>query len=113
MDMTRPIKFGLTGLNTVGATPDPLAAKTADPELMQLLVSLGADQSIPNAVNSTALMTVAGLGTRSRDEDADIGRTLLCRRSPLRQLPTITCNNGCTASGDGGNCVRRRHATLS
>ncbi|MDQ1471008.1 MAG: uncharacterized protein QOJ99_2488 [Bryobacterales bacterium] len=68
--MTKPIKFGLTGLNTMGATPFLLAAKTADAELMRLLASLGADPAIPNADNSTALMAAAGLGTRSPGEDA-------------------------------------------
>jgi ankyrin repeat protein len=68
--MTKPIKFGLTGLNTMGATPFLLAAKTADAELMRLLACLGADPSIPNADNSTALMAAAGLGTRSPGEDA-------------------------------------------
>jgi ankyrin repeat protein len=68
--MTKPIKFGLTGLNTMGATPFLLAAKTADAELMRLLASLGADPTIPNADHSTALMAAAGLGTRSPGEDA-------------------------------------------
>jgi ankyrin repeat protein len=68
--MTKPIKFGLTGLNTMGATPFLLAAKTADAEFMRLLASLGADPAIPNADNSTALMAAAGLGTRSPGEDA-------------------------------------------
>lgn len=68
--MTKPIKFGLTGLNTMGATPFMLAAKTADAELMRFLAKLGADPSIPNADNSTPLMAAAGLGTRSPGEDA-------------------------------------------
>ncbi|MES1261664.1 MAG: ankyrin repeat domain-containing protein [Acidobacteriota bacterium] len=68
--MTKSIKFGLTGLNTMGATPYFLAARTADAELMRYLAKLGADPSIPNADNSTALMAAAGLGTRSPGEDA-------------------------------------------
>jgi ankyrin repeat protein len=68
--MTKPIKFGLTGLNTMGATPFMLAAKTADAELLRLLASLGADTKINNADNATPLMAAAGLGTRSPGEDA-------------------------------------------
>lgn len=68
--MTRKVGFGLTSLNTLGATPFFLAARTADAELMRLLAKLGADPSIPNADNSTPLMAVAGLGTRSPGEDA-------------------------------------------
>lgn len=68
--MTKKIGFGMTSLNTMGATPYMLASKTADAELMRLLVSLGADPKIPNADGSTPLMAVAGLGTRSPGEDA-------------------------------------------
>ncbi len=68
--MTKKINFGLTSLNTNGATPFFLAARTADAELMRYLVSLGADPLIPNADNSTPLMAAAGLGTRSPGEDA-------------------------------------------
>jgi ankyrin repeat protein len=68
--MTKRVNFGLTGLNTVGATPFFLAAKTADAELMRTLAKLGADPLIPNADHSTPLMAAAGLGTRSPGEDA-------------------------------------------
>ena len=67
---TKAIKFGLTGLNTLGATPYFLASRTADAELMRYLAKLGADTSLNNADNSTPLMAVAGLGTRSPGEDA-------------------------------------------
>ena len=68
--MTKPIKLGLTGLNTNGATPFVMAAKSADAELMRLLAKLGADPSIPTNDNATALIVAAGLGTRSPGEDA-------------------------------------------
>jgi ankyrin repeat protein len=68
--MTRKVNFGLTSLNTLGATPFFLAAKTADAQLMRELAKLGADPLIPNADNSTPLMAAAGLGTRSPGEDA-------------------------------------------
>jgi ankyrin repeat protein len=68
--MTSKVKFGLTGLNTMSATPFFLAAKTADVPLMRTLASLGADPLLTNADHSTALMAAAGLGTRSPGEDA-------------------------------------------
>jgi ankyrin repeat protein len=68
--MTRKVNFGLTSLNTMGATPFLLAAKNADAELMRLLASLGADPLIPNADDATPLIAAAGLGTRSPGEDA-------------------------------------------
>jgi ankyrin repeat protein len=68
--MTRKVAFGLTSLNTNGATPFLLASLTADAELMRLLAKLGADPKIPNADNATPLIAAAGLGTRSPGEDA-------------------------------------------
>lgn len=68
--MTRKIGVGLTSLNTTGATPFLLAARTADAELMRYLASLGADPLLPNADGSTPLIAAAGLGTRSPGEDA-------------------------------------------
>jgi ankyrin repeat protein len=68
--MTRKVNFGLTSLNTTGATPFLLAAKNADAELMRFLAKLGADPLIPNADGATPLIAAAGLGTRSPGEDA-------------------------------------------
>lgn len=68
--MTKKINVGLTGLNTVGATPFMLAARTGDAEMMRFLATLGADPLLTNADNSTPLMVAAGLGTRSPGEDA-------------------------------------------
>lgn len=68
--MTKKMNFGLTSLNTVGATPFLLAARSADTELMRFLASLGADPKIPNADNANAMIVAAGLGTRSPGEDA-------------------------------------------
>jgi len=68
--MTKKVSVGLTSLNTMGATPFFLAARTADAELMRLLAALGADPLLPNADHSTPLMAAAGLGTRSPGEDA-------------------------------------------
>jgi ankyrin repeat protein len=68
--MTKRISIGMTGINTLGATPFFMAARSADAELMRLLAELGADPKINNADNSTPLMAAAGLGTRSPGEDA-------------------------------------------
>ncbi len=68
--MTRRTNVGLSSLNTMGATPFLLAARTGDATLMRLLVKLGADPLIPNADNTTPLMVAAGVGTRSPGEDA-------------------------------------------
>lgn len=62
--------IGLTSLNTTGATPFLLAARTADAELMRLLVKLGANPLLPTAEKTTPLMVAAGVGTRSPGEDA-------------------------------------------
>ena len=68
--MTKKVGIGMTGVNTLGATPFFMAARSADAELMRVLAELGADPKINNADNSTPLMAAAGLGTRSPGEDA-------------------------------------------
>jgi len=68
--MTKRSRAGRHSLNTVGATPFLAACRTADAELMQLLVELGADSTIPTEEGSTPVMVAAGLGTRAPDEDA-------------------------------------------
>jgi ankyrin repeat protein len=68
--MTRRANLNNTRLNEMGATPFLLAALTADAELMRTLAALGADPSLRNVENSTALMLAAGLATRSPGEDA-------------------------------------------
>ena len=68
--ITRRVNLTNTRFHDIGATPYLLAAMTADAEYMKALVALGADPSLKNAEGSTALMTAAGLGTRSPGEDA-------------------------------------------
>ena len=68
--MTKKVNVGLTALNTLGATPFFLAARTADAEMMRFLAKLGADPLLPNDENTTPLIAAAGLGTRSPGEDA-------------------------------------------
>lgn len=60
---------GISDLNMRGGTAFLLAARTADTDLMRLLVELGADPHIPNDDNSTPLMVAAGLGTGAPGED--------------------------------------------
>ena len=60
---------GTTALNLIGGTPFFLAARTADVDMMRLLVELGADPLLPNEDNTTPLMAAAGAGTHSPGED--------------------------------------------
>ena len=68
--IARRVNLTNTRFHDIGASPYLLAAMTADAEYMKALVELGADPSVKNAEGSTALMTAAGLGTRSPGEDA-------------------------------------------
>jgi len=61
--------MGTTTLNAIGATAFLLAARTADPDLMRLLVELGADPLLTNDDGTTPLMVAAGVGTSSPGED--------------------------------------------
>jgi len=61
--------MGVTTLNSIGATPFLLAARTADAPLMKLLAELGADPLLANEDGSTPLMVAAGLGTNAPGED--------------------------------------------
>jgi len=66
---TKRPQMGLTTLNSIGATPFLLAARTADFELMRLLVELGADPKVANEDNTNPLMVAAGVGTQNPGED--------------------------------------------
>jgi ankyrin repeat protein len=68
--MTRRVNLTNTRFHEIGASPYLLAAMTADAEYMKALVALGADPSLKNAEGTNALMTAAGLGTRSPGEDS-------------------------------------------
>ena len=67
--VTRRPNMGVTTLNSIGATPLLLAARTADAPLMKLLAELGADPRLTNEDGSTPLMVAAGLGTNAPGED--------------------------------------------
>ena len=75
--MTIRTNVGLSSLNTSGATPFLLAARTGDAELMRLLAKLGADPLLPNVDGTTPLMVAAGVGTRSPGEDAGTNEEVL------------------------------------
>jgi uncharacterized protein len=67
--VTKRPNMGVTTLNSIGATPFLLAARTADAPLMKLLAELGADPLLANEDGSTPLMVAAGLGTNAPGED--------------------------------------------
>ena len=67
--VTKRPRMGTTTLNSIGATPFLLAARTADAELMRVLAELGVDPLEPNEDNTTPLMVAAGLGTQNPGED--------------------------------------------
>jgi len=58
-----------TQLNLKGGTPFLLAARTADVEMMRLLVELGADPRAANEDGTTPLLAAAGVGVHSPEED--------------------------------------------
>ena len=70
--VTRRPSMGTTTLNSIGATPFLLAARTKDVDLMRLLAELGADPLLTNVDGTTPLMVAAGIGTSSPQEDPGI-----------------------------------------
>jgi ankyrin repeat protein len=98
--MGKKVNVGLTSLNTKGATPFFLAARTADAELMRALAALGANPMLNNVDNSTPLMAAAGLGTRSPGEDAGTPKEVVEAMKVAIDLgndPNAVDNNGETA----------------
>ena len=73
-------------LNQTGATPFLLAADTADVPLMNLLLKLGADPSIPNADNCPPLLAAAGIGTYAPTEEAGTEEEALAATQLLLDL---------------------------
>ncbi|HYJ95176.1 MAG TPA: ankyrin repeat domain-containing protein [Vicinamibacterales bacterium] len=67
--VTKKPNMGVTTLNSIGATPFLLAARTADAPLMKLLAELGANPLLTNEDGSTPLMVAAGVGTNAPGED--------------------------------------------
>jgi ankyrin repeat protein len=61
--------MGITSINAIGATPFLLAARTADADLMRVLLALGANPKLTNSDDTTALMVAAGIGTSAPGED--------------------------------------------
>jgi ankyrin repeat protein len=58
-----------TAMDFEGATAFLLAARTADADLMRLLLELGANPRIPNTRGTTPLLAAAGVGVQSPKED--------------------------------------------
>jgi ankyrin repeat protein len=66
-------KTGLAGrgiLNRPGATPFLAAASTADVQLLEALLKIGADPKMPNAQKTTPLMAATGVGVGAPEEAA-------------------------------------------
>jgi ankyrin repeat protein len=70
--VTKRPNMGTTTLNSIGATPFLLAARTKDVELMRVLAELGANPLLTNDDGTTPLMVAAGIGTSSPQEDPGI-----------------------------------------
>ncbi|PYS48046.1 MAG: hypothetical protein DMG13_26420 [Acidobacteria bacterium] len=67
---TKQANMGVTArFHSIGATPFLLAARTADVQLMRLLLELGADPLLPNEDGTTPLLAAAGVGTNSPLEE--------------------------------------------
>ena len=67
---TKQANMGVTvRFHSIGATPFLLAARTADIQLMHLLLELGADPLLPNQDGTTPLLAAAGVGTNSPLEE--------------------------------------------
>lgn len=63
------LPVGASRINFAGATPFLLAARTADLELMRLLLELGADPLLTTDNKSTPLMIAAGVGSSLPGEE--------------------------------------------
>jgi uncharacterized protein len=66
---TRRLPVGASELDFTGATPFFLAARTADVDLMRLLVELGADPQTPTKTGTTPLLAAAGVGAALPGEE--------------------------------------------
>ena len=66
---SRRLPVGSSGLNFTGATPFFLAARTADLELMRVLLDAGADPRTATAAGTTPLMVAAGVGSSLPGEE--------------------------------------------
>ncbi|MEM1441334.1 MAG: ankyrin repeat domain-containing protein [Verrucomicrobiota bacterium] len=70
-----PLTTGSAGgprFGTRGATPFLLACKTADFPYLKLLHELGADVATTNQDGTSALLTAAGVGSRTPEEEAGV-----------------------------------------
>jgi len=94
----RRLPVGASGLNFAGATPFLLAARTADVELMKLLLELGADPAVPTADRSTPFMVAAGVGSSLPGEEPGTEREVL---DALKLLLSLGADvNAVNAVGD-------------
>jgi ankyrin repeat protein len=66
---TRRLPVGSSELDFTGATPFFLAARTADVDLMRLLIDLGADPQTATKFGTTPLLAAAGVGAALPGEE--------------------------------------------
>jgi ankyrin repeat protein len=91
---------GWCKLNTKGLTPLLLASRTADIELMNLLLKLGADPKLTNADGCTTMMAAAGVGVVAVGEEAGTEQEVDRAIEILADLgvdPNVVDKNGETA----------------
>lgn len=72
-DINARLENGVSGrglFTTTGSTPFELAAQTGDLPLLELLVKLGADPSIPNADRCPPLLAAAGVGALGAGDES-------------------------------------------
>jgi len=87
-------------LNTKGLTPLLLASRTADIELMNLLIELGADPMLTNSEGCTTMMAAAGVGVVAVGEEAgteEEGDRAIEILAELGVDPNVVDKNGETA----------------
>ena len=82
----RRLPLGSSNLNFVGATPFLLASRTADVELMRLLVELGADPNAATDTDTTPLHVAAGVGAALPGEEPGSEGEVLQALAFLRTL---------------------------
>lgn len=93
-------KPGYCKLNPKGLTPLLLASRTADIELMNLLLELGADPKLTNVDGCTTMMAAAGVGVVAVGEEAGTEEEVDRAIEILAELgvdPNVVDNNGETA----------------
>jgi uncharacterized protein len=106
----------------IGVTPYLLAAKFLEPEIMQVLVTVGADSKLTMPDGATALMLAAGAGSRNNEDRRGINVIDFGKVEPeSKVLPSLqiawSTTSDINASDKQGNtalhaAVTHRYATV-